>query len=183
MKTNDLIALLATGAEPVEANTTARRYAAALGWGAFGAALLMAILLGVRNDIEVAAHQPMFWIKLGLPTSVAVAGVLAVFRLSRPGARVGWAPWLMLLPVAVVWSIAAFALVGTPPAGRVQLVMGSTWRYCLTHVPLLSLPAMVAMMWAMKGLAPTRLALAGAASGIVAGAIGAAIYALHCPEM
>ena len=35
----------------------------------------------------------------------------------------------------------------------------------------------------MKGLAPTRLALAGAAAGLLAGAIGALVYALHCPEM
>jgi hypothetical protein len=35
----------------------------------------------------------------------------------------------------------------------------------------------------MKGLAPTRLALAGAAAGLLSGSIGAAVYALHCPEM
>ena len=35
----------------------------------------------------------------------------------------------------------------------------------------------------MKGLAPTRPALAGAASGLLAGALGALVYALHCPEM
>jgi hypothetical protein len=35
----------------------------------------------------------------------------------------------------------------------------------------------------MKGLAPTRLALAGAAAGLLAGSAGALIYALHCPEM
>ena len=35
----------------------------------------------------------------------------------------------------------------------------------------------------MKGLAPTRLSLAGAAAGLLAGGVGAAIYALHCDEM
>jgi hypothetical protein len=35
----------------------------------------------------------------------------------------------------------------------------------------------------MKGLSPTRLLLAGAAAGLLAGAIGAAVYALHCPEV
>ena len=42
---------------------------------------------------------------------------------------------------------------------------------------------LAAALWAMKGLAPTRLVLAGAASGLLAGAIGALIYALHCTEM
>lgn len=35
----------------------------------------------------------------------------------------------------------------------------------------------------MRGLAPTRLALAGAASGLLAGALGALVYALHCTEI
>ena len=40
-----------------------------------------------------------------------------------------------------------------------------------------------ATLWAMKGLAPTRLSLAGGAAGLLAGTIGALVYALHCPEM
>ena len=34
----------------------------------------------------------------------------------------------------------------------------------------------------MKGFAPTRLALAGAGAGLLAGACGALVWALHCPE-
>jgi hypothetical protein len=35
----------------------------------------------------------------------------------------------------------------------------------------------------MKGLAPTRLRLAGAAMGFAAGAMGALVYSVHCPEL
>ena len=35
----------------------------------------------------------------------------------------------------------------------------------------------------MRGLAPTQTRLAGAAVGLLAGAIGAMAYTLHCPEM
>jgi hypothetical protein len=35
----------------------------------------------------------------------------------------------------------------------------------------------------MKGMAPTRPALAGACSGLVAASLGTVVYALHCPEM
>jgi hypothetical protein len=45
------------------------------------------------------------------------------------------------------------------------------------------MPAFVALMWAMRGLAPTQLALSGAAAGLLSGAIGATVYSLHCPEM
>ena len=47
----------------------------------------------------------------------------------------------------------------------------------------IALPPFVAAMWAMRGMAPTRLVLSGAAAGLLAGAIGAAVYALYCPEM
>jgi hypothetical protein len=36
---------------------------------------------------------------------------------------------------------------------------------------------------AMRGLAPTRLALAGTAAGRLAGTIGAPVYCLHYPEL
>ena len=34
-----------------------------------------------------------------------------------------------------------------------------------------------------EGLAPTRLRLAGAAAGLLSGAVGALVYSLHCPEL
>src|SRR5258708_16531354 len=96
MKTEELATLLATGARAVEPDATARRYATALGWGAFGATLLMAILLGVRPDIDAATRLPMFWIKLAFPAFVAVRGLFSAPRLSRPRSRLGlvarWAP-------------------------------------------------------------------------------------------
>jgi hypothetical protein len=38
-------------------------------------------------------------------------------------------------------------------------------------------------LWALKGAAPTRLAWSGAGAGLLAGALGTLVYALHCPEM
>src|SRR5882724_2564671 len=183
MKTDELITLLATGAGPVEPDAIAWRYATALGWGAFGATLLMAILLGVRADIDAAARLPMFWLKLAFPLSVAVGSLFAASRLSRPGARLGWVPGALAAPLLEMWLLAAYVLVGAPLQEGAALVMGSTWEYCLFYVPILSVPVLVAALWAMTELAPTRLALAGAAAGLLAGAIGALIYALHCPEM
>ena len=45
------------------------------------------------------------------------------------------------------------------------------------------MPAFAATFWAMKGLAPTQPVVAGAFSGFLAGAVGATVYCLHCPEM
>lgn len=183
MKTGELVTLLATGAEAVEPDATVRRFTIALGWGAFGATLLMAILLGVRPDMGAAARLPMFWIKLALPASVVVGSLSAALRLSRPGVRLGWVPGALAAPVLAIWLLAAWVILGAPSSVRAGLVMGSTWEYCLLYISILSVPVLAATLWAMKGLAPTRLALAGAAAGLLAGAIGALVYALHCPEM
>ena len=54
---------------------------------------------------------------------------------------------------------------------------------CPWIIAVLSLPAFAAAFWAMQGLAPTRLRLAGASAGLVAGAAGALVYTFYCPEL
>ena len=46
----------------------------------------------------------------------------------------------------------------------------------------LSIAPLAGIIWALRGLAPTRLRLAGLCAGLLAGAIGAAGYALACTE-
>jgi hypothetical protein len=183
MKTDDFVTLLATGAGTVEAGATARRHALALGWGGLGAMLLMAIFLGVRADIAEAVRLPMFWLKLGFPLCLAAAALVGATRLARPGAALGRVPVALAAPVAVVWLVAAAALLGAAPEQRLALLLGQTWVVCPLLIALLSVPLFVGSLWAMQGLAPTRPMLAGAAAGLLAGAVATAVYALHCPEM
>ncbi|HUF82077.1 MAG TPA: DUF1109 domain-containing protein [Burkholderiales bacterium] len=183
MKTDELITMLASGAGAVDSGAVRHRYVAALGWGAFGATLLMAVLLGVRPDLAQAARLPMFWVKLAFPAALLAGGLLAALRLSRPGARLGRVPAAVVAPVLAIWLLGAAALLGAAPEERGELIMGSSAASCPFTIAMLSGPLFVAALWAMRGLAPTRLALAGAASGLIAGAGGALIYALYCPEM
>lgn len=183
MKTDDLIAMLASGGVAVEPHAAQRRFSAALGWGAFGTLLLMALWLGVRRDIAAAALLPMFWAKLALPGAVLAGALLTALRLSRPGARLGNALWWLAVPVLAMWLLAAIALIGAEPAARARLIYGVSWTVCPFYIAALSVPAFVAAWWAMQGLAPTRPLWAGAAAGLVAGAVGALAYALYCPEM
>lgn len=183
MKTEDLVTMLATGAGAVEPNAAQRRYAAALGWGAFGATLLMAILLGVRSDLAYAALLPMFWAKLAFAGSLAAASLFTAVRLSRPGVPLGRAPRALMAPLLAMWALAALALFTADPALWPQLFFGKTWRSCPFRIATLSVPLFIAVLWAMKGLAPTHLRLAGAAAGLFAGTAGALVYSLHCYEM
>ncbi|MEO5764017.1 MAG: DUF1109 domain-containing protein [Casimicrobiaceae bacterium] len=183
MRTDAMVAMLAANAAAVEPRAVERRFVAALGWGAFGATLLMALTLGVRPDLRAAAGLPMFWIKLAFPAAIAVASVFAVTRLARPGSSLGRVPLALVVPPLAVWALAAYALAAAAPGDRAALILGSTAPYCLVFVPLLSLPVLVAALWAMRGLAPTRLVRAGAATGLLAGSVAALVYVLHCPEM
>jgi hypothetical protein len=183
MKTDDFVTMLATGAGAVEPHTAARRFSAAIGGGALAAALLMASLLGVRPDLAAAIFLPMFWIKFGFVAALAGTSVLFALRLSRPGLRLGWVPGALAAPVLVMWLLAAAALAGADPVERSRLFFGDTWTSCPLLVTMLSAPTFASVLWAMKGLAPTRLRLAGAAAGLLSGAVGALVYCLHCPEL
>lgn len=182
MKTDELISLLATQAAPVPAHAVGHRFAVALGLGLPAALLLMLATLGLRSDLAHAATEFMFWVKLAFATCLALAGLVTAERLSRPGVRVGFGWSAMVTPVLVLWLVSAIALVGAAPEQRLDLILGDTWKSCPFNIAVLSLPLFIATFWCMKGLAPTRLALAGASAGLLSGALSALVYALHCPE-
>ncbi len=183
MRTDDLVTMLATGAGTVRPNQSTRRYATAVGCGALGAALLMATLLGPRHDFAAAMLLPMFWAKIAFVTSFAAASLLAALRLSRPGLSLAWVPGALAAPVLAIWLLAAIVLARAESAQRAGLFFGDTWNSCPFLIAMLSAPVFVAVVWAMKGLAPTRLRLSGAAAGLLAGAVGVLVYSVHCPEM
>ncbi len=183
MKTDDLITMLATGPVAVQPHAVARRYAGALGAGVLGATLLMATLLRVRPDLDAAVLLPMFWFKVAFVASLVVASLLAVSRLSRPGARLARLPALLALPVLAMWLLALFVLSRADSTERSLLFYGQTWNSCPLLIAMLSAPVFAGVLWAMKGLAPTRLRLAGAMAGLLSGATGALVYCLHCPEI
>ncbi|MEJ1129426.1 DUF1109 domain-containing protein [Variovorax sp. CCNWLW225] len=183
MKTDDLVAMLATGAAPAPRRAAGRRLALAV---LAGVPLSFAILLteyGVRRDLVQAMFWPMFWVKVLFPLCIAAAAFVAVQRLARPGVPVRRA-WIgIAVPLLVVWVLAAMSWFNAPPEERMPLLMGESWRICAVSIGLMALPVFAAALVALRGLAPTRPALAGAAAGGLAGGVGAAVYALHCMEL
>jgi len=145
--------------------------------------ILMLGLLGLNPRLEEYLQLPMHWIKLALTVTLAGAALAIVIRLSKPGVPLAWTPILLLVPPLAIASLAVVVLLATPSAQRPELFFGSTWASCPLLITLLSLPAFVLVVWAMRGLAPTRLRLAGGAAGLLAGTAGATAYTLHCPEL
>lgn len=183
MKTDELIHLLATDDRPVQPAAIERRFAVASAVGIAGAGGLMLALFGLRPDLLATMALPMFWGKLVFAAALAAAGLALLRRMARPGMPLGHAVLWLAVPPLVLWAMALGALWQVPAAERVPLILGSTWRTCPFNIAAPSVPAFVAGFWALKGAAPTRLAWAGAGAGLLAGALGALVYALHCPEM
>lgn len=183
MKTDDLIGLLSNQVTRIDRGAVARRFTKALVIGALGSVLLMSIVFGVRPDLAIVARTPVFWAKVAYPLVIALGALIAVTRLGHPGARAGHAWLLVGLPFVAVWLASWIILGGAAPGERLPIVLGHTWRTCPFNIVLLSVPTFPAVFWAMKGLAPTQLRLAGAVAGLLASAIATLAYCLHCPEM
>jgi len=183
MKTDDLIAMLATGVAPVDRHAVGRRFGLAVAGGAALATVLVATTLHFRADLAEVAATPLFWAKVTLPLSLALGALWMATRLARPGMATG-ACWPgVTVPFAAVWLAALYVLARTPASERAAAVLGETWRVCPFNIAMLSVPVFIAVFWALRGLAPTRLRLAGAAGGLLSGAVATLAYCLHCPEM
>ena len=183
MQTDELVRMLARGLEPTPPGAAQRRWTLALAASVPIAGGLMLVVLGLQPDLQRVATLPMFWLKLVLPLALCAGALQAASRLARPGATLGASAVWLATPVLVIWGVAALALLNAAPAARPTLLFGDTWQVCPLYIASLSVPMLMATLWALRGLAPTRLRLAGAAAGLLSGAAAAGVYALHCPEL
>lgn len=150
--------------------------AAVIGAGLAASIVLMQLTLQTLPHLGEAIARPAFWLKVGFVSAMTAAAWISARTLARPGARGAALPALLAAPLALLWLVGAVLIVQTEPDQRAQLFWGSTWRTCPASIALLSAPLLAAALWAMRRMAPTRLRLA-------AGAGGALVYCLHCPEI
>lgn len=183
MKTEEFIGALAGGVEAVDPAQLRRRSLGALALGSSLAAALSAGLLRLNPVLLHLGTEPRFWVREAFCVTLSLMGITAVHRLGRPGRPLGVVPLGVAAPVGVMWALAALALISVPPSARLPLILGHTARACPFLITLLAVPPFAAFVWILRGLAPTRLRLAGAAAGFAAGALGALAYTLHCPEL
>jgi hypothetical protein len=182
MQTDDLIRTLAAEAGPVRRGTMVLRLLAALLAGVLLSFAVMIPWLGVRPDLQEAAGTTPYWAKFAYTLVLAVLGFWATERMARPGGKARRQGLYMLVPFAAVAVLASIQIATSPPAAHVPLWLGASWGECPWRIVVLSLPILAAMIWALRGMAPTRLMLAGLAAGLMAGAAGAWVYAFHCDE-
>ena len=182
MRTDRLIDSLADGLQPVPRRAVERRLAVALAAGMVVSGILTTLILGIRHDLTAALHGFPFWMKSLYVGSLAALTGAAAVRLARPDTTPPRWLWLSALPVLAIAVLAGFQMAEAPPEEWAALWLGKSWKVCPFLVFGLSIPIFVALMRALKKLAPTRLRATGALAGIAAGATAALVYCLHCPE-
>jgi hypothetical protein len=183
METRDLIGRLANDPPPVEQDAVPKRLKRALLIGLASSTALLVAFYGVRSDMPELILTTMFWSRLAFPLAIIATAMKLAERLGRPGAPLKLAWLAVALPIVTILLATAVILLATPSGYRLDLMLGTTWRVTTANVVLLSLPSLVPVMHAMKKLAPTRLALAGAGAGLVAGAQGLLVYSTYSSEM
>ncbi len=181
MKTDDLIAHLSSDLAPAPSRYVARVLAMGLGLGILLSGLAMLAAMGPRPDLMVAMQGGAFWMKLAYTLSFTALGLWLVERLGRSDASAKSPALLLGVPMILLLAAAAIQLL-QPGVDRHHMVMGDSWRVCALDIVTLSLPIFVTLFWALRKLAPTRLGLAGAGAGLLAGGAGASVYAFHCVE-
>lgn len=182
METEELIRSLTADLPRVAPGAVGRRVALGLGLGALAATAVMLAWLGPRPDLARAVLTPMFWMKFGYAAATGLIAAVVLARVARPAARPGVLAALIAAPFAVVAAIALVRFAQAPPAARHALLMGRTSMICPWRILVIGLPVLAGAVWAVRGLAPTRLLLAGLVAGGCAGGIGAAVYAVACSE-
>lgn len=181
MKTNDLIALLASDTLQPQAPVRQQLLQKLL-LGAVACGVLLLALFGLNPRMDEMATHPAFATKMLWLAALMGFSLYGLFRLARPGVGAGHTLWGMGLALLAMFSLGLVQLLQTDAGARTAQWIGGSWQVCSVSIVALSLPILGALLWALRQLAPTRPVLTGGVAGVLAGSLAASIYSLHCTE-
>lgn len=181
MDTDALIKVLAADSRRPAVSLSAMWTGAAGVSAAFAAAVVYGAL-GPRPDLAAAAETARFLLKPAMALTLAAGAFALVRALSRPGAS--WRKVITLVAVApALLALAVLAeLFVLPSSAWATSLMGANSLACLASITLIGAGPLIVFLAALRRGAPTMPAFAGAAAGLLAGAIAACFYAVHCTD-
>jgi hypothetical protein len=182
MRTDQLIELLGSDVEEVRPERLPWALIGALIVGALGGLCVALAVMGLFIDIGSWRHLGYMGLKLVFALSTAILGAVVLVRAIRPGRALGKLFVFVFLPMLALSAAAIGTLVPARPSAWVGIILGGQWSMALLCIPLFAIVPFVVLIWTMRRGAPTDLTRAGAIAGLVAGALGAAAYALFCPD-
>ncbi len=154
----------------------------ALALGAAASIVLFMAALGPRPDIAAAARTVRFDLKFVDTLTLLAPCALLSWRLLRPDARLGALAALLVAPLALLGGAVVAELLLVPPDLWGTRLIGTNSLHCLSLIPLLSIPPLAALIFAMRAGAPQHPALSGALAGAAAAGVAATIYASNCTD-
>jgi hypothetical protein len=182
MKTDDLIYMLSTNAEPVDHRQIVRTIGLAIVVGAAVAVATVFFVLGPRADLTTIGSFIAPLLKVAFTVIILVPASIYLIRLARPGGERRTPVSLVALPFVTVMLLAAISLTIVPRSHWNAMILGDQWLECLISIPLIAIVPFAVIVWTMRQMAPTDLARTGAFAGLVAGCLSAIGYALHCVD-
>jgi len=181
MRTDDLINTLV--ADHV-VQPRPRRVGDVLGTAIIGglaiSAALFSITLGPRPDILSAFGTWRFDMKWAENLVLVIAAAWVALRLSRPTTTSLTAMRALIVPAFLLLAAITYELMTVPASEWPSRAMGVNGMMCLASIIFLSVLPLTATIYALRQGAPMSPALAGAAAGLLAGALGATVFAMHC---
>ena len=139
------------------------------------AVTMVFVLIGVRPDLLAAVQRSPFHFKVASTLSLACVGYFIAQRAARPGGTaltlIALVPSMLLLAVGGATDTSGLPLMGTYDVSA---------PLCVGSILMVSVPALWMILAVLRTGAPTHLGFAGAAAGLLAGALGAAAYTLAC---
>ena len=182
MKTDKLIDMLTKNLEPVKSEWGGKALAWAVVLGGIISFCVMLMTVGLRDDMMGKPHAVSLALKLLFVLSLIGVGTALLIKLNRPGQDGKGLFKLTFVPFLAAGLAAIVALAVQPSADWGPMCFGTHWVACLFCIPFFAIGPFAALIWALRKGAPTNLRRTGAIAGLVAGALGAAAYAFHCPD-
>jgi hypothetical protein len=181
VKTDALIDLLVSDLEPSRLRFRSRLRLELVCGGVMAAVILLAAV-HLRSDLSAQLASPRLWFKFAATLTLSLASLGLVWRLATPGAEVKpWLRALFLVPLVLCLGVLAEA-VATPASSWSARLVGHYAPFCVALIPLLSAAPLACLLHALRRGAPADPGLAGAVAGLLAGGVGATLYALHCTD-
>ena len=144
--------------------------------------LIFVATLGVRPDFDTAGHNPFFDLKFAITLALAISATAISLHMSRPEALLrGWV-MLLLVPVGLLAAGIGGEMMMPQRVPMMTRLIGHNSRYCMTAIPVMSLPLLAGALYGLRHGAPTRPALAGAIAGLMSAGLAATLYAAHCAD-
>jgi hypothetical protein len=182
MNDQALIQSLCDDLKPAQPHLFERQLTAGLVLG--GAVSLVALMatLGIQPGLGRSSGFIPLALKVGYAATLAALALGATVALARPDAPYKSRRIVVASLIALLGAVALVQFVGHPQSQAARLLLGASWQSCSLRIVALALPLIAGIGWAVRKQAPVRPDRAGAAIGLAAGSVSAAIYALACTE-